>query len=67
MENNNFRQFYLNFPSDEIRYTLRSEFAWSHYRLILPTEEELKAALEREKRLILEQKRLYKIRTAGNE
>ncbi|VVB86372.1 Uncharacterised protein [uncultured archaeon] len=39
----------------------------SRYRLILPTEEELKAELEREKRLILEQKGLYKIRTAGNE
>ncbi len=39
----------------------------SKYRLILPTEEELKAELEREKRLILEQKGLYKIRTAGNE
>lgn len=39
----------------------------SKYRLILPTEEELKAELEREKRLILEQKGLYKIRTAGIE
>ena len=39
----------------------------SKYRLILPTEEELKAELEREKRLILEQKRLDGIKTAGNE
>ncbi len=39
----------------------------SKYRLILPTEEELKAELEREKRLILEQKGLYEIRTAGIE
>jgi hypothetical protein len=39
----------------------------SKYRLILPTEEELKPELEREKRMILEQKGLYKIRTAGNE
>ncbi len=52
---------------NEICYTLRSELTWSHYRLILPTEEELKAELEREKRLILEQKGLYEIRTAGNE
>ncbi|MCG2738550.1 MAG: PDDEXK nuclease domain-containing protein [Candidatus Methanoperedenaceae archaeon] len=39
----------------------------SKYRLILPTEEELKAELEREKRLILEQKGLYEIRVVGNE
>ncbi|VVB96231.1 Uncharacterised protein [uncultured archaeon] len=37
----------------------------SKYRLILPTEEELRAELEREKRMILEQKGLYEIRTAG--
>ncbi|MBU3968582.1 MAG: DUF1016 family protein [Euryarchaeota archaeon] len=39
----------------------------SKYRLILPTEEELKAELEREKRMILEQKGLYEIRRVGNE
>ena len=39
----------------------------SKYRLILPTEEELKAELSREKRMILEQKGLYEIRMAGNE
>jgi len=39
----------------------------SKYRLILPTEEELKAELEREKRMILEQKGLYEIRVVGNE
>ncbi len=31
----NFRQFYLTFPENEIRYTLRSELTWSHYRLIM--------------------------------
>jgi len=36
----------------------------SKYRLILPTEEELKAELERERNLILEQKGVYEIRTA---
>lgn len=34
----NFRQFYSMFPQGEdpkIRYTLRSELAWSHYRLLM--------------------------------
>ncbi len=34
----NFRQFYLMFPKGKnakIRYALRSELAWSHYRLIM--------------------------------
>ena len=57
---------------DEIiaRYSVLKEskqlFA-SKYRLILPTEEELKAELEREKRMILEQKGIYEIRTVGYE
>ena len=34
----NFRQFYLTFPSDKIRYTLRSGLTWSHYRLIMRVE-----------------------------
>lgn len=37
----------------------------SKYRLILPTEEELKVELEREKRLILEQKRLGENKEGG--
>ena len=53
-----------------VKYSVLNEsrklFA-SKYRLILPTEEELKAELEREKRMILEQKGLYEIRKAGNE
>lgn len=34
----NFRQFYLIFKADEIRYTLCSELSWSHYRLIMRVE-----------------------------
>ncbi|MDW7727061.1 MAG: PDDEXK nuclease domain-containing protein [Candidatus Methanoperedens sp.] len=57
---------------DEViaRYSVLKEskqlFA-SKYRLILPTEEELKVELEREKRMILEQKGVYEIRMVGNE
>jgi hypothetical protein len=58
----NFRQFYLTWPKDEIRYTLCSELNWSHIRLIMrldsekirkyylnefPTEEKLTTKLER--------------------
>lgn len=34
----NFRQFYLTFKGDEIRYTACSELSWSHYRLIMRVE-----------------------------
>ncbi|MFO0794646.1 MAG: DUF1016 N-terminal domain-containing protein [Candidatus Brocadiaceae bacterium] len=34
----NFRQFYLIFKGDKIRYTLCSELSWSHYRLTMRVE-----------------------------
>ncbi|MCE8428000.1 MAG: hypothetical protein J5U19_06405 [Candidatus Methanoperedens sp.] len=37
----NFRQFYLTFPSDKILSAPRKEFAWSHFRTILPIEEKM--------------------------
>jgi predicted nuclease of restriction endonuclease-like (RecB) superfamily len=36
----NFRQFYLTWPNDEIRYTLCSELSWSHIRLIMRLDTE---------------------------
>lgn len=63
----NCRQFYLTFPDQAILYTACRELSWSHlhsvikesqqlfaskYQRILPTEAELIAEIEREKRLI---------------
>ncbi|MBK5914069.1 PDDEXK nuclease domain-containing protein [Rhodocyclus purpureus] len=31
----NFRQFYLAFPAEEIRYTLCSKLSWSHFRELM--------------------------------
>lgn len=31
----NFRQFFLTFSWDEIRYSLRSELTWTHYRCLM--------------------------------
>jgi len=36
----NFRQFYLTWQNDEIRYTLCSELSWSHIRLIMRLDSE---------------------------
>jgi len=35
----NFRQFYLTFPDFEKSYALRSELAWTHYRLIMRVDD----------------------------
>lgn len=34
----NFRQFFLNFSWGEIRYSLRSELTWTHYRCLIRVE-----------------------------
>lgn len=45
------RAFYAGFP---IWNALRSELSWTHYRTLL-TEDELRAELDREQRLLLGQ------------
>lgn len=37
----NFRQFFLNFSWDEIRYSLRSELTWTHYRCLMRVENQV--------------------------
>jgi len=34
----NFRQFFLNFSWEEIRYSLRSELTWTHFRCLMRVE-----------------------------
>ena len=34
----NFRQFFLNFSLEEIRYTACSELSWSHFRMLMRVE-----------------------------
>ncbi len=36
----NFRKFYLTFPSGEKSYALRKKLSWTHYRLIIRVENE---------------------------
>ncbi|MDQ0477524.1 YhcG family protein [Chryseobacterium sp. MDT2-18] len=36
----NFRQFYLTFPDEEMRYTLCAKLSWSHIRLIMRQDNE---------------------------
>lgn len=35
----NFRRFYLTFTREEIRYALRSELTWTHYRALMRIED----------------------------
>lgn len=47
------RLFFLAFPKCD---ALRHELSWTHYRLILPTEEELRREIERERASVEEAK-----------
>ena len=35
----NFRQFYVEFPTEEKLYSLRRELTWTHWRLVMRVEE----------------------------
>jgi hypothetical protein len=51
----NYRQFYLTFPTDEIRSTPGSELGWSHMKLLMRDEKDLEQGLlDQLQKLLLE-------------